>query len=77
MVAINWATFISGPLRLPSAEASADASPARLGSPPISRLPRIARRDAADIGADPRIARGAGGEAVFFAVGHEFGAVMQ
>ena len=29
----------------------------------------IARRHAADIGADPRIARGAGGEAVLFAVG--------
>jgi hypothetical protein len=39
MVAISWATFISGPLRLPSADASADASAARLGSPPTSRLP--------------------------------------
>ena len=31
----------------------------------------IARRDAADIGADTGISRGAGGEAVFFAVGHQ------
>ena len=39
MVAISWATFISGPLRLPSADASADASLARFGSPPIIRRP--------------------------------------
>jgi hypothetical protein len=34
----------------------------------------IARRDAADIGADPRIARGTGGEAIFLAInGHVLG----
>src|SRR6202043_516454 len=32
----------------------------------------VARRHAANIGADPRIARGAGGEAVLFAVGFFF-----
>ena len=64
MVAISCATFIIGPLSPPSACASAArlagavalaAEQARAGHP---------RRDAADIGADPRIARGAGGEAV-------------
>ena len=39
MVAMSWATFISGPLRLPSAAASADASPARFGPEPRSRAP--------------------------------------
>src|SRR5439155_4798530 len=34
------------------------------------------RRDAADIGAHPRIALGAGGEAVLFAVGHELRAYL-
>ena len=33
--------------------------------------PRITRRHCTDIGADARVARGAGGEAVLFAVGHE------
>ena len=32
---------------------------------------RIARRHAADIGADARVARGAGGEAVLFTIGHQ------
>ena len=68
MVAISCATFIIGPLSPPSAAAA----------PPHCRRGRAAaeqplagdpRRDAADIGADPRIARGAGGEPVFFAVG--------
>jgi len=39
MVAMSWATFISGPLRLPSALASAEASPARFGVPPRIRRP--------------------------------------
>ena len=39
MVAINWATFISGPLSRPSADDSALASPARSGSLPSSRRP--------------------------------------
>ena len=39
MVAISCATFISGPLRLPSALASAEASPARSRSPGGRRPP--------------------------------------
>ena len=72
MVAINWATFMIGPLSPPSAAAKRDALRARSSAPPSSRAPAIARRDAADIGADARIARGAGGEAVLFAVGFFF-----
>ena len=63
-VAINCATFISGPLSRPSADDSALASPARSRLAAEQPPPGIARRNAADIGADAGIARGAGGEAV-------------
>ena len=44
MVAISWATFIIGPLRPPSARASAAALPAPRSFAPISRAPRCAPR---------------------------------
>ena len=70
MVAISCATFMIGPLRPPSAAASSIAFLPRSSVEPEKARAGDARRDAAHIGADARIARGAGGEAVLFAVGH-------
>ena len=70
MVAMSWATFMIGPLRPPSAAASSIAFLPRSSAEAEQPRAGDARRDAAHIGADARIARGAGGEAVGFAVGH-------
>ena len=71
MVAISCATFMIGPFSPPSAAARSDAflprSSAEAEQPARGEL----RRDAAHIGADARIARRAGGEAVFFAIRHD------
>ena len=72
MVAMSCATFIIGPFEPAERGGKLDGLPARSRSQPSSRDAGDARRDAAHFGADPRIARGAGGEAVLFAVrGHD------
>ena len=67
MVASIWATFIIGPLRPPSACASAAALAAPAAGADQARA-GDARRDGAGIRADPRIARRARGKAVGFVV---------
>ena len=67
MVAISCATFMIGPLSPPSAAASADGIAGAVELRAEQPRARHARRHAADVGADARVARGAGGEAVFFA----------
>ena len=69
MVAMSWATFMIGPLRPPSAAASSMAFLPRSRLKPNKPRAGDAGRDAAHIGADARIARGAGGETVGFVIG--------
>ena len=66
---MSCATFMIGPLSPPSAAAKFDRVPAAVEIEAEQPRSGDARRDAADIGADARIARRAGGEAVGFAVG--------
>ncbi len=69
MVARSCATFMIGPFRPPSAAASWIAFWPRSSAKPKSRAPAIFAATPADIAADARIARGAGGEAVAFVIG--------
>ncbi len=70
MVAISCATFMIGPFRPPERRRELDGVPAAVERHAEKARAGQARRDAAHIGADARIARRAGGEAVAFAVGH-------
>ena len=63
---MSCATFMIGPLRPPSAAASSHGVLAAVEVEPEQPRAGDARRHAAHIGADARIARGAGGEAVGF-----------
>ena len=71
MVAINWATFISGPFEPPERRRQRARVAGAVGLAAEQPPAGIARRHAADIGADPRITRGAGGQTVLLAVSHE------
>ena len=63
-VAINCATFISGPLRRPSADDKRARVSGAVAFAAEQPPPCIARGNAADIGADAGIARGARREAI-------------